>query len=72
MGRVEKPIVGNNHHFQNIIGSSRAMEEIRIQMAEAIDSDTDLLVTGETGTGKELVAREIHYSTLKSSSLYSI
>jgi transcriptional regulator with GAF, ATPase, and Fis domain len=57
--------MGSNYHFQKIIGSSRAMEGIRIQMEEAIDSGTDVLVTGETGTGKELVAREIHYSSIR-------
>src|SRR3954471_13972595 len=43
-----------------IIGRSRAMEEV-VQRAELVaDTKSTVLITGETGTGKELVARAIH------------
>ena len=57
--------MSTGYRFPNIIGTSRAIEAIRIQMADAIDSDTDVLITGETGTGKELVAKEIHHNSLR-------
>ena len=50
-----------NYHFSNIIGASDAITEVFALMAKAIVSDSDVLITGETGTGKELVAKEIHY-----------
>jgi DNA-binding NtrC family response regulator len=44
-----------------IIGKSRAMEEV-VQRAELVaDTKSTVLITGETGTGKELVARAIHH-----------
>jgi DNA-binding NtrC family response regulator len=51
-----------DEHFDHygIIGKSRAMEEV-VQRAEIVaDTKSTVLVTGETGTGKELVARAIH------------
>jgi DNA-binding NtrC family response regulator len=51
------------YQFNSIIGRSNIIEEIRALMEQAIDSDADMLVTGETGTGKELVAREVHYNS---------
>src|ERR1700688_930859 len=43
-----------------IVGKSRAMEEV-VQRAEIVaDTKSTVLITGETGTGKELVARAIH------------
>ncbi|MFC1715295.1 sigma 54-interacting transcriptional regulator [Candidatus Poribacteria bacterium] len=53
------------YHFRNIIGRSNSIKELRALMTQAIDSDMDLLITGETGTGKELVAREIHLNSLR-------
>lgn len=49
--------------FSNIVGASDAIKEVFALMEEAIDSGSDVLITGEMGTGKELVAREIHYNS---------
>jgi DNA-binding NtrC family response regulator len=43
-----------------IIGSSMAMQEIKRDMAQLAESASTVLITGETGTGKELVAEFIH------------
>src|SRR4029077_17149849 len=43
-----------------LIGRSRGMLAVYKQIAHASASDAPVLVTGETGTGKELVARAIH------------
>lgn len=44
-------------------GSSVCMQEVRQQVATAAASDLDVLIRGETGTGKELVATSIHRSS---------
>jgi DNA-binding NtrC family response regulator len=51
--------------FPNIIGHSKAIKETFFLMNQAIETDMDILITGETGTGKELVAREIHDHSLR-------
>jgi DNA-binding NtrC family response regulator/ligand-binding sensor domain-containing protein len=55
--------VGRKYHFENIIGDSEAIEWVRAMMARAIDSGLNVLITGDTGTGKELVAKGIHYNS---------
>jgi two-component system response regulator HydG len=46
--------------FDNIIGASPGMESIFRIIPEVAGSDSSVLISGETGTGKELVARAIH------------
>ena len=47
----------------NIIGNSREMQEVYDQIAQVAKSAASVLITGETGTGKELVAHAIHYNS---------
>jgi DNA-binding NtrC family response regulator len=46
--------------FGALVGVSRQMRELFYQMQRAARASIDILIRGETGTGKELVAREIH------------
>jgi formate hydrogenlyase transcriptional activator len=46
--------------FEEIIGSSAALRETLARVDKVAGTDTAVLITGETGTGKELVARAIH------------
>jgi transcriptional regulator with GAF, ATPase, and Fis domain len=46
--------------FGDIIGSSDRMQEIYRRIKKVAPTDISVLITGETGTGKELIAREIH------------
>jgi formate hydrogenlyase transcriptional activator len=48
------------HDFGNVVGDSRAMRGIRAAIEQVAKTDSTVLVMGETGTGKELVARAIH------------
>ena len=57
--------VGIHYKFDNIIGRSDAMKQVFKLMQKAIESDLTVLLTGETGTGKELVAKAIHYNSLR-------
>jgi len=59
--------VGQEYHFESIIGRSAGIRQVHALMERAIDSGLTVLITGETGTGKELVAKAIHYNSLRKS-----
>jgi len=52
--------VGVVHASEKIVGESEAMRQVLDIVRTISESDEDVLITGETGTGKELVARLIH------------
>lgn len=46
--------------FEEIIGSSAALRRVLVHVAKVAPTDSTVLITGETGTGKELIARAVH------------
>ena len=54
------------HSLHNIIGRSSKMQEIYVLLQQIADVDTAVLITGETGTGKELIAEALHSLSLRS------
>lgn len=63
--RYLKGQLDNINRFDNIIGESHEMYEIYGMISEIAETDTPVLILGETGTGKELVARAIHAKSLR-------
>ena len=52
--------------FEEIVGSSEAVRTVLRHIAQVAPTDSTVLITGETGTGKELVARAIHKRSARS------
>ena len=54
--------LGERYRFENIVGHSRAMQQVFRLLEKVVESDSTILIQGESGTGKELVARAIHFN----------
>jgi formate hydrogenlyase transcriptional activator len=52
--------IDHSSMFEEIIGSSQALRKVLGQVAKVAPTDSTVLISGETGTGKELIARAIH------------
>ncbi|MCW5976646.1 MAG: sigma-54-dependent Fis family transcriptional regulator [Bryobacteraceae bacterium] len=55
--------VDRKYGFENIIGRSKALLVVLDNAARAANSDSTVLIRGETGTGKELLAKGIHFNS---------
>jgi DNA-binding NtrC family response regulator len=55
--------VDRNHHFCNIVQKSPAMQQICNMVADLAETYSTVLIQGETGTGKEMIAKAIHCSS---------
>ena len=56
----------DKYQFKNVIGRTPPMFEIYKTIAKVADTKSTVLLYGERGTGKELIARSIHYNSLRS------
>lgn len=54
------------YSFNNVVGNSEAMIDVYKTIERVKDSKATVLILGETGTGKELVARAIHFNSIRS------
>jgi formate hydrogenlyase transcriptional activator len=53
------------HHAGDIIGNSRALRDVLDQVALVAATESSVLILGETGTGKELIARAVHAASAR-------
>jgi PAS domain S-box-containing protein len=56
--------------FEEIVGSSPALQTVLSSIVKVAPTDSTVLITGETGTGKELIARAIHKRSQRSSNAF--
>jgi len=59
-----------NEHYRKMTGSSEAMNEIYQAIDKVAATDVNVLILGENGTGKELVARELHRKSPRASKIF--
>jgi transcriptional regulator with GAF, ATPase, and Fis domain len=52
--------------FEEILGTSQALQAVVSRVIKVAPTDSSVLITGETGTGKELIARAIHKRSMRS------
>jgi DNA-binding NtrC family response regulator len=58
------------YHFENLIGKSRAIQEVFALIEQVAGSRSTVMVYGKSGTGKELVAKAIHYNSPRSTKAF--
>ncbi len=62
-----EPAGATDQTSYGLIGESEAIQKVRTEIARAANSQATVLIYGECGTGKELVARAIHYGSSRAS-----
>ena len=63
--RLKKELRGR-YHYKNIVGTSKVIKKIYDLIEKVSDTDGTVLITGASGTGKELIARSLHYNSQRS------
>ena len=58
--------IRTRYHFENLIGKSRPMQEVFGLIEQVAGSRSTVMVYGKSGTGKELVAKAVHYNSPRS------
>lgn len=71
--KLQNKLKSLENPFVTLIGNSKAIEEIKSLILKVADSDANVLITGETGTGKEVVARLMHqHSSRRNGNMVSV
>jgi len=62
--------LGNKYRYHQIIGKSKKMQEIYHLLTKVSNSEATILIQGENGTGKEMVAKAIHYNSPRKDAVF--
>ncbi|MEY5026088.1 MAG: hypothetical protein RLZZ244_1616 [Verrucomicrobiota bacterium] len=62
-----RQVVREKYRFENIVGTSKRMQQVFDLIAKVANTDSTILIEGESGTGKELVARALHFNSSRHS-----
>ncbi len=65
-----KEELGKRYRFGSLVGSSQSMRAIFTLIERVAPSTATVLITGETGTGKEMAARTIHYNSARKNKVF--
>jgi DNA-binding NtrC family response regulator len=68
--RQEQLSADMNQPFSEFIGSSPAMHKVYDTILKVADTDANVLILGENGTGKELVARSLHHNSARAKEVF--
>ncbi len=64
--RALRQEINSQYDFANIVGQSPAIKKVFTAIRRVSDSDANVLICGNSGTGKELVAKALHYNSPRS------
>jgi len=62
--------VGNKYRYHNLIGKSKKMQQIYNLLQKISNSESTIMIQGENGTGKELVAKAVHYHSPRKDAIF--
>jgi formate hydrogenlyase transcriptional activator len=69
-GEYLRDEIRTEHEFEDILGNSQGLRHVLRQVETVAPADTTVLIQGETGTGKELIARAIHDLSSRSDAIF--
>lgn len=64
--------LGSRYKYDNMIGKSKPMQELYSLLDKIKQAESTVLVQGENGTGKELIAKSIHYNSMRKDKTFVI
>lgn len=62
--------LGNKYRYHNIIGKSKRMQQVYHLLSKVSNSESTIMIQGENGTGKEMVAKAIHYNSPRKDAVF--
>jgi transcriptional regulator with PAS, ATPase and Fis domain len=62
--------LGNKYRYHNLIGKSKKMQQVYHLLSKVSNSESTIMIQGENGTGKEMVAKAIHYNSPRKDAVF--